>query len=146
MSKPIPQNIYSTVERKLHSVRELQQIVTDELNSIFGTKPMAGQLPTRGSGHGDPTGNRAVRLADGTEESNDASAWLKAIFETRCFFAGAPEAELFSEYYGQGVTMEELAKRTGVSTKTYQVRRDNTVYRCAMHAALLGLIRLEAGA
>ncbi len=145
MAKPIPPRLYQEIEWNLHHVQLHQQTVREEFDSIFAAKAMVGQFPARGHGHhGDPTATRAIRLADGTRESNNSSAWLKAIGETQCFFAGAPEAELFESYYGCDITMEALSEQTGISVKTYQNRRDNVVFRCAMHAAGLGLIRLEA--
>jgi len=146
MAKPIPPKLYKAIEWHLHHAEYHAAVVREELNEVLYAKAMPGPLPAKGrSRHGDPTASRAARLADGTRESNNSAAWLKAIGETRCFFAGAPEGELLEGFYGRKVRIKDWAGRKAIDRKTVQARRDNIVYRCAMCAIGMGLLRIDEG-
>lgn len=142
MAKPIPEKLYKEIEYNLHHMNAhavAREAYFDTENSLDDITVRLSDMPKGKSGHGDPTAQKGIALADGKESAK----WIGAINQTRCWFAGSKESDLLEGYYGKNISIKEMAEKMGVDRRTIQTLRDNIVYRCVMHAIEWGLFKVE---
>ena len=141
MPVPIPAKGYKSVERHLHNVKAKREEIDRARAAVMqSNRAFDLGVPSGHSKHADPTAVKALALIDSTKK---AEKWLEAIKQTRLYFYGMPQAVLFSQYYGAGISSTELSAAVGIDRTKLHRWRDEIVTRCAMEAVARGLIRLN---
>lgn len=146
----IPWKVYSKVEWHLHNRAGL---VSSAMNAYFKAQQAAEayQSPTTSEGshgkgqHGDPTAKKAVALVAASQEVERARRWGLVCDKAFAHFEGTKTGEIALAYYGQKVTILELADTMQIDRQTIRNYRDKFVCVCALYAAEQGLIRMEEG-
>lgn len=144
MAKPLPHQVYRIVEGKLHNEKALLDTIQNGRRGILADGPSHDNgVPSGHSKHADPTAVKGVLLSDGTREMQRAERWLRAIADTRSYFALLPEERVLNGFYGRNVGIKGFLQDCDISKSRFYDLRDNIVYHCAFQAASHGLIQFS---
>lgn len=145
----IPARVKKTVEKRLRhndsmklSAIQRREQAEDSIDNLVG-KPIAPGMPRAKGGIADPTARTATAIVQAQHDVDVCKKWAYVIAATYAMFSQTRIPKMASAYYGNSVTMKQVAGDMGVDVQTVSEWREKFVCTCALLAAERGLIRID---